>query len=355
MPPPGPMSALPPAEAGLGPVPAVRLREVSRIYRRPRTSLLRPGAVVEAVRSVTLDIERGQRFGIVGESGCGKSTLLRILAGLDRPTSGTVEVEGVEISRLPERRLGFLRAQLQLVFQDPMGSLDPRMRVRDIIAEPLVAQGYRDNGARVSELLDAVGLAPEAADRFPHQFSGGQRQRISIARALAPNPRILVADEPVSALDVSVRAQVLNLIDDIVDRLSLTLIFVSHDLSVVRHVCDVVAVMGRGRVVEVGPTSQVYDTPAHSYTRQLVAAAPRLQAALAGRTAAVLAADTLAARPTPAPTAGPPGSRPPVPIAPPVGPPPAAGAPSVGPSAGPQDAPPGDDLPPAQPTPKDSP
>jgi len=290
-------------EATSGPVrgatadaPAVQVQDVVRHYRRPRTSLTRPGPVVQALRGVSLEIARGQRFGIVGESGCGKSTLLRIIAGLDQPTSGSVRVGGVEISRLPERRLGFLREQLQLVFQDPMGSLDPRMRVRDIIAEPLVAQGRRDNLPRVHELLEAVGLQPEAADRYPHQFSGGQRQRISIARALAPDPRILVADEPVSALDVSVRAQVLNLLDELVHRLSLTLVFVSHDLSVVRHVCDTVAVMNRGEIVEVGPVDQVYDAPAHPYARQLVAAAPRLQSALAGRTAAVLAAETLAAR-----------------------------------------------------------
>ena len=275
---------------------AISVREVVRDYRRPRTALTTPGSVVHALRGVSFEVARGQRFGIVGESGCGKSTLLRIIAGLDQPTSGSVQVGGVEISRLPERRLGFLRAQLQLVFQDPMGSLDPRMRVRDIIAEPLVAQGRRDNLGRVHELLDAVGLQPEAADRFPHQFSGGQRQRISIARALAPDPRILVADEPVSALDVSVRAQVLNLLDELVQRLSLTLVFVSHDLSVVRHVCDSVAVMSRGEIVETGPIADVYDAPAHPYSRQLVAAAPRLQAALAGRTAAVLAAETLAAR-----------------------------------------------------------
>ena len=275
---------------------AISVRDVVRDYRRPRASLTKPGSVVHALRGVSFDVARGQRFGIVGESGCGKSTLLRIIAGLDQPTSGSVQVGGVDISRLPERRLRFLRAQLQLVFQDPMGSLDPRMRVRDIIAEPLVAQGHRDNISRVHELLDAVGLQPEAADRFPHQFSGGQRQRISIARALAPDPRILVADEPVSALDVSVRAQVLNLLDELVQRLSLTLVFVSHDLSVVRHVCDTVGVMSRGEIVEMGPIGDVYDTPAHPYSRQLVAAAPRLQAALAGRTAAVLAAETLAAR-----------------------------------------------------------
>jgi len=170
------------------------------------------------------------------------------------------------------------------------------MKVRDIIAEPLVSQGKRDNLPRVLELLEAVGLQSEAADRYPHQFSGGQRQRISIARALAPDPRILVADEPVSALDVSVRAQVLNLLDELVERLSLTLIFVSHDLSVIRHVCDSVAVMTRGEVVEVGATEQIYQQAEHAYTRALIAAAPRLRTALAGRTAADLAADTLAAK-----------------------------------------------------------
>ncbi|MGB8384495.1 MAG: ATP-binding cassette domain-containing protein [Dermatophilaceae bacterium] len=277
----------------------IRARDVVRDYRRPRTSLTRPAPVVHALRGVSLDIPRGARFGIVGESGCGKSTLLRIIAGLDQPTSGTVEVDGVEISGLPERSLGFLRVRLQLVFQDPMGSLDPRMRVRDIVAEPLAARGDRDTLPRVLELLDAVGLQPEAAFRYPHQFSGGQRQRISIARALAPEPRILVADEPVSALDVSVRAQVLNLLAELVERLDLTLVFVSHDLSVVRHVCDTVAVMSAGEIVETGPVAQIYETPRHPYTRQLVAAVPRLRTALAGRTAADLAADTLAATTTP--------------------------------------------------------
>ena len=279
-----------------GTVPAVRVREVTRDYRRQRTSIFTPAPVVRALRGVSIDIAPGQRFGIVGESGCGKSTLLRIIAGLDQPTTGTVEIDGTDISRLPERRLGFLRERLQLVFQDPLGSLDPRMKVRDIVAEPLVSQGKRDNLPRVLELLEAVGLQPEAADRYPHQFSGGQRQRISIARALAPDPRILVADEPVSALDVSVRAQVLNLLDELVERLSLTLVFVSHDLSVIRHVCDSVAVMTRGEVVEVGATEQIYQDAEHAYTRALVAAAPRLRTALAGRTAADLAADTLAAK-----------------------------------------------------------
>ena len=253
---------------------AISVRDVVRDYRRPRASLTKPGSVVHALRGVSFDVARGQRFGIVGESGCGKSTLLRIIAGLDQPTSGSVQVGGVEISRLPERRLRFLRAQLQLVFQDPMGSLDPRMRVRDIIAEPLVAQGHRDNISRVHELLDAVGLQPEAADRFPHQFSGGQRQRISIARALAPDPRILVADEPVSALDVSVQAQVLNLMQDLQDRFEVTYLFISHDLAVVDLVCDEVIVLQQGRIVEQGHPDQLFHQPQHPYTQRLLAAVP---------------------------------------------------------------------------------
>jgi ABC-type glutathione transport system ATPase component len=268
--------------------PVIQVTDVVRDYRRPRTSLLRPAPVVHALRGVSLEVKAGERFGIVGESGCGKSTLLRILAGLDRATSGQVVVEGTDITRLPERRLRFLRKSLQLVFQDPMSSLDPRMRVHDIIAEPLVVQGHPATGQRVREVLEEVGLSADAGDRYPHQFSGGQRQRISIARALAPRPRILVADEPVSALDVSVRAQVLNLISDLVDELSLTLVFVSHDLSVVKHVCDRVAVMNRGQIVETGATGDVYAAPSHQYTRKLVSAIPTLQRALAGATAADL-------------------------------------------------------------------
>lgn len=269
---------------------AISVRDVTRDYRRSRTSLFRAGASVHALRGVGFDVQAGERFGIVGESGCGKSTLLRILAGLDQPTSGSVLIDGTDISRLAERKLRFLRERLQLVFQDPVSSLDPRMRVRDIIAEPLVAQGIGGRNERVAELLGAVGLPQDAADRFPHQFSGGQRQRISIARALAPRPGILVADEPVSALDVSVRAQVLNLITDLVTDLSLTLVFVAHDLSVVQHVCDRVAVMHEGQIVETGPTREVYENPQHPYTRKLVSAVPSLRRALAGTSAADLAA-----------------------------------------------------------------
>jgi len=269
--------------------PAIRVRDVTRDYRRPRTSLLRPSPPIHALRGVSFDVAPGERFGIVGESGCGKSTLLRIIAGLDRATSGTVCVEGTDITGLRDRQLRFLRARVQLVFQDPMSSLDPRMRVRDIVAEPLVAQGKPADRQRVAALLEAVGLRADAADRYPHQFSGGQRQRISIARALAPQPQILIADEPVSALDVSVRAQVLNLIADLVDEFALTLVFVSHDLSVVGHVCDRVAVMNAGQIVEIGDTAKVYADPQHSYTRTLVAAIPTLRRALAGVTAADLA------------------------------------------------------------------
>jgi len=269
---------------------AISVRDVVRDYQRPRSSLLRAGPVVHALRGVSFDVAPGERFGIVGESGCGKSTLLRILAGLDTPTSGEVRVGGTDIAHLPERRLGFLRDRLQLVFQDPMGSLDPRMRVRDIVAEPLVAQGARSPADRVTTLLDEVGLSASAAARYPHQFSGGQRQRISIARALAPRPSILLADEPVSALDVSVRAQVLNLIGDLVDEHELTLVFVSHDLSVVRHLCDRVAVMSEGEIVEIGPVEQIWESPRHPFTQRLLAAVPTMQKALAGATTSDLVA-----------------------------------------------------------------
>ncbi|WP_425837951.1 ATP-binding cassette domain-containing protein [Streptomyces fractus] len=275
------------AERQTGP-DALRVTDVTRDYHRPRASLRTPVEPVHALRGVSFSVPPGQRFGIVGESGCGKSTLLRILAGLDKPTSGTVEVEGRDITRLRERKLRFVRERLQLVFQDPMSSLDPRMKVGDIVAEPLVAQGIGNRKERVAELLESVGLGADAARRYPHQFSGGQRQRVSIARALAPRPNIIVADEPVSALDVSVRAQVLNLIADLVDELNLTLVFVSHDLSVVRHVCDRVAVMQAGEIVESGPTEELYENPQHPYTRRLIAAVPTLEKALAGLTAADL-------------------------------------------------------------------
>ena len=264
----------------------VRASELGKTYTRGRTSLFGPPQKVEALRGVTFDIEAGQRFGIVGESGSGKSTLLRMLSGLDRPTSGAIEVVGRDIGRARGADLAELRRNLQIVFQDPMGSLDPRMKVGDIIAEPLLNAANLESGTSlpkrerarmVAEMLDAVGLPTDSVDRFPHQFSGGQRQRISIARALVCRPRILVADEPVSALDVSVRAQVLNLLADLVEEYKLTLIFVSHDLGVVRYLCDRVAVMKDGRILEQGTTAEIYDNPANDYTRSLIEATPTIR------------------------------------------------------------------------------
>ncbi|MEV4894890.1 ATP-binding cassette domain-containing protein [Nonomuraea sp. NPDC055795] len=257
--------------------PVIEARDLTRVYRRPRTSLTRPGEAVHALKGVSLSVARGERYGIVGESGSGKSTLLRLLCGLDRPTSGSIRFTGQEI--VGRRDLRFLRNDLQIVFQDPMSSLDPRMRVRDIVAEPLVAQGL-PVGARVAELLEEVGLPAGAAERYPHQFSGGQRQRIAIARALAPAPKVLVADEAVSALDVSVRGQILNLLADLIDAHGLTLVFVSHDLSVVRHVCESVAVMSEGEIVESGAVDEVWAGPKHPYTRTLLRAVPTLEGLL---------------------------------------------------------------------------
>jgi peptide/nickel transport system ATP-binding protein len=275
-------------EAG---TPVIRVRDLVRTYQRQRTSLFGKRTEVEALRGISFDVATGQRFGVVGESGSGKSTLLRILAGLDQPTSGSVRVAGNEVAGAKESELAELRRQLQIVFQDPMGSLNPRMKVQDIVAEPLLAPGQKVDSARqrrlVAEMLGAVGLPADAADRFPHQFSGGQRQRISIARALICQPRVLVADEPVSALDVSVRAQVLNLLSDLVDEYQLTLVFVSHDLGVVRYICDNVVVMNRGQIVESGSTEQIYEAPRHEYTRTLVSSSMSLRAELAAREAAM--------------------------------------------------------------------
>jgi ABC-type glutathione transport system ATPase component len=265
--------------------PILEAADVVRDYRLPRRTLRGPAPVRHALRGVSVAVERGERLGIVGESGSGKTTLARLLVGLDQPTAGDIRFEGESIVRRPERELRGLRAGVQMVFQDPMGSLDPRLTVGAIVAEPLA--GLRipgDHAARVAELLGAVGLPTASARRYPHQFSGGQRQRIAIARALAPNPRVLVADEPVSALDVSVRAQVLNLVLDLADDLHLTVVLVSHDLSVVRFLCDRVAVLYQGELVEIGPTAEVYERPRHDYTRALLAAVPTIEGGLPGVT-----------------------------------------------------------------------
>ena len=241
---------------------------VSRRYRLPRTSLRHAPRVITAVDDVSFTLAAEETFGVVGESGSGKTTLMKLLLGLERPNAGSVTYGGAS-----------LRREVQVVFQDPASALDPRMRVGDIIIEPLqVLRIPGDRQARLAELLDAVGLPLAAARRYPHEFSGGQRQRIAIARALAPRPRVLIGDEPVSALDVSVRAQILNLLENLRVGFQLTLILVSHDLSVVRHMTDRVLVMQSGRIVEQGATRDVFRTPQHPYTRLLLDSIPRLRA-----------------------------------------------------------------------------
>jgi peptide/nickel transport system ATP-binding protein len=242
-------------------------RGLTRHYRLPRTTPFGPARVVTAVAGVTFAVRRGESVGIVGESGSGKSTLLRLLLGLEPPDAGSAVYHGRS-----------LRREVQVVFQDPASALDPRMRVGDIVLEPLrVMRLPGDHAAVLNELLEAVGLPRAAAGRFPHEFSGGQRQRIAIARALAPRPRVLLADEPVSALDVSVRAQILNLLEDLRVGYDLTLLLVSHDLSVVRHMCDRVLVMRAGEIVEAGETRAIFRAPAHPYTRALLDSIPRLR------------------------------------------------------------------------------
>lgn len=269
--------------AGEKPGIVVEVRDLKKDYERKSGRLFARPHKVHALKGIDLTIQPGQRFGIVGESGSGKSTLLKILSGLETATSGQVTVGDYDVTAGAQADIRKVREDLQIVFQDPFASLDPRMKVREIVAEPLIAMGVpaQDRASRVREMLIAVGLDETAENRYPHQFSGGQRQRISIARALVCRPQILVADEPVSALDVSVRAQVLNLLTDLVEEYGLTLIFVSHDLSVVRYLCSDVAVMKSGEIVETGTVDQIYDAPAHPYTQRLVAATPQLEDALA--------------------------------------------------------------------------
>ena len=233
---------------------------------------------VKAVDGVSFEIRRGETLGVVGESGCGKSTLLRTVLRLIEPTSGKIFYDGQEITRMPKRTLRKLRKKMQIVFQDPYSALNARMKVGKIIEEPMiVSKLYKtkeERMARVAELMEMVGLDPSYVGRFPHEFSGGQRQRIVIARALATNPELLVCDEAVSALDVSVRAQILNLLEDLQEKLGLTYLFISHDLSVVEHICDRVAVMYLGRIVEIGDKDQVFTAPQHPYTKALLSAIP---------------------------------------------------------------------------------
>jgi oligopeptide transport system ATP-binding protein len=232
---------------------------------------------IHAVDGVSLQVRRGETLGVVGESGCGKSTLARLLVRLHEPTGGTIVFDGADITRLSRRELRPFRREMQMIFQDPYASLNPRKRVSQIIGDPLRIHRAGSPGEvrqRVRELLSVVGLSPDHVNRYPHEFSGGQRQRIGVARALALNPQLIVADEPVSALDVSIQAQVLNLLEDLQEEFDLTYVFIAHDLGVVRHVADRIAVMYLGVIVEVAPADELWDRPVHPYTEALLSAIP---------------------------------------------------------------------------------
>jgi peptide/nickel transport system ATP-binding protein len=261
-------------------LPLLQVNQLAKTYRLPRQNLLAPAPEVQALAGVSFTLQAGKSLGVVGESGSGKSTLARLVMALEAPSAGQVRLRGVDLHTLPPAELRRARGDFQMVFQDPYGSLDPRRTVLQTVAEPLaVLQGasaaeQRERGA---EALDAVGLRAADLGKYPHEFSGGQRQRIAIARALITRPKLIVADEPVSALDVSVQAQVLNLMQDLQDRFGVTYLFISHDLAVVDLVCDEVIVLQHGRIVEQGNPDALFHHPKHPYTQRLLAAVPGLK------------------------------------------------------------------------------
>jgi ABC-type glutathione transport system ATPase component len=261
----------------------LQVEDLVRDYTLPRESLFTPPGKVHALKGVSFTLHSGRSLGIVGESGSGKSTLARLVMALDPPTSGSVKLLGRDLHALPGEELRRARRDFQMVFQDPYGSLDPRQTVERIVCEPLSAQGdvsRADQRKRAGEALAAVGLRANDLGKYPHEFSGGQRQRIAIARALITRPRLIVADEPVSALDVSVQAQVLNLMQDLQAEFGITYMLISHDLAVVQHLCDEVAVLWQGRIVEQGPPERLFTAAEHPYTRTLLEAVPEAEPAL---------------------------------------------------------------------------
>ncbi len=256
-----------------GTTPLLRVENLARTYTLPRERLLKAPPKVQALQGVSFTLQAGRSLGIVGESGSGKSTLARLVMALDTPTSGRVLMQGHDLHAMNAADLRRARRDFQMVFQDPYGSLDPRQTVERIVTEPLRAQREdtpTDTRARAAEVLDSVGLRIADLDKYPHEFSGGQRQRIAIARALITRPRLIVADEPVSALDVSVQAQVLNLMQDLQAQYGVTYLLISHDLAVVHHLCEEVAVLWQGRIVEQGPPDRLFREPQHPYTRTLL-------------------------------------------------------------------------------------
>ncbi len=255
----------------------VEVKQLKKFFPLRGHFFSRSKSFVQAVTGVNLEIRRGETLGLVGESGCGKSTLGRLILRLEEPTEGKILFEGEDILQYDAEKMRHLRRQMQIIFQDPYSSLNPRKTIGSIIGEPLVIHNIgakKERAERVRKLMDVVGLRPEHINRYPHEFSGGQRQRIGIARALALNPKLIIADEPVSALDVSIQAQVLNLLQDLQDEFHLTYLFIAHDLSVVEHISDRVAVMHLGRIAEMAPSDAIYRQPKHPYTQALLASNP---------------------------------------------------------------------------------